>query len=61
MINENYAVVNIKMGNLEGGVSTGDFQRWLEGALEKGHLSLKGLIAEGSFTGDPGLNGRLWR
>jgi hypothetical protein len=46
MIYEIYAAVNIKMGKLEGGLSTGDFERWLKGALGKGHLTLKRLTAE---------------
>jgi hypothetical protein len=32
MVYEIYAAVNIKMGNLEGCSSTGDFERWLKGA-----------------------------
>jgi len=41
------------MGNLEGGISTGDFERWITGALGMGHLSLKRLSVEG-------LEGRLF-
>jgi len=43
------------LGNLEGGLSTGDFERWMKGALVMGCLSLRRLTAEGSFTGVPGL------
>jgi hypothetical protein len=48
MINGTYAVVNIKMGNLErGGSSNGDFEKWLK---------------RGSREGGPCvINGRLWR
>jgi len=35
------------LGNLEGGSSTGDFERWMKEALGMGHLSLKRLSAEG--------------
>jgi len=35
------------LGNLEGGSSAGDFERWLKGALRKVRLSLKRLTAEG--------------
>jgi hypothetical protein len=34
-------------GNVEGGSSTGDFERWMKGALGKGCLSSKKLTAEG--------------
>jgi len=42
------------------GLSTGDFKRWLKGALEYGRLSLygssvKGTWREGSLAGDPGV------
>jgi hypothetical protein len=47
------------LGNLEGGLSTGDFEIWLKGALGKGRLSLKRLTAEGFKGGllywNPGL------
>jgi len=47
------------MGNLEEGSSTGDFERWMKGALGMELLSLKrprggGLGGGRSFTGDPG-------
>ena len=46
------------MGNLEEGSSTGDFERWMNGALWMEYLSLKRLCVGGrggsSFTGDPG-------
>jgi len=49
--------------NLEEGSSTGDFERWMKGALGMGLLSLKRLRGGGlgggggSFTGDPGGEG----
>ena len=42
------------MGNMEEGLSTGDFERRMKGALGMGLLSLKRLRGGGSFTGDPG-------
>jgi hypothetical protein len=39
------------------GSSTGDFERWLKGALEVGSLcgsSVKGTWREGSLAGHPG-------
>jgi hypothetical protein len=46
------------LGNLEEGLSTGDFESWMKGALGMEHLSLKRLRGWGlrgrSFTGDPG-------
>ena len=46
------------MGNLEGDSFTGDFERWMNGALKVGHLSLRELCEEnldgGSFNGNPG-------
>jgi hypothetical protein len=39
------------------GPSTGDFERWLKGALEVGHFygsSVKGTWRQGSLAGDPG-------
>jgi len=45
------------LGNLEEGLSTGDFESWMKRALGMGHLSLKRLCGGGlrgsSFTGDP--------
>jgi len=35
------------LGNLEGGSSTRDFDRWMKGALEMEHVSPKRLSAEG--------------
>jgi hypothetical protein len=35
------------MGNLEGDLSTGDFDRWMKGALGRGLLCLKRLTVEG--------------
>jgi len=44
------------LGNLEGGLYTGDFQRWRR-ALGVGHLSPREFceenLREGSFTVDP--------
>jgi len=53
------------LGNLEGGSSTGNFERWLKGTLEKGRLSLKRLTAEGLkggllYWGPWVMSGRLW-
>ena len=55
------------MGNLEEGSSTGDFERWMKGALDGASLSLSlslslkrlrggclGGPGGSSFTGDPG-------
>jgi hypothetical protein len=43
--------------NLEEGSSTGDFERWIKGALGMEFLSLKrlrgGASGGSSFTGDP--------
>jgi hypothetical protein len=41
--------------NLEGGSSTGDFERWMKGSLGMGHLSL----SLKRLTGE-GLEGRLF-
>jgi hypothetical protein len=50
--------IGVPLGNLEGGSSTGDFERWMKGSLGMERFSLKRLSAEGlwegSFTGDPG-------
>ena len=46
--------IGAPLGSLEGGSSTGDFERWMKGALGIEHFSLKRLSAEGSFTGNPG-------
>jgi hypothetical protein len=35
----------------EGGPSTGNFERWMKGALGMGHLSLKRLTEEGLKEG----------
>jgi len=35
------------LGNLEEGLSTGNFERWMEGALGMEHLSLKRLCGGG--------------
>ena len=48
------------------GSSTGDFERWLKGALQVGHLSLygssvKGTWREGSLAGDPAVRGHSIR
>jgi len=49
--------IGVPMGNLEGGSSTGDFERWMKEALGMENSSLKRLSVEGSgkgsFTGDP--------
>ena len=49
----------------EGGSSTGDFERWMKGALGMGHLSLKRLNGEGLEGGHLSwgpwvMKGRLW-
>jgi hypothetical protein len=50
------------LGNLEEGLSTGDFESWMKGTLGMVHLSLKrllgGSIRGSSFTGDPGRCGK---
>jgi hypothetical protein len=38
--------VGTPLGNLEGGSSTRDFERWMKGALGMEHLSLKRLSSE---------------
>jgi len=46
------------LGNLEGGSSTRDFERWMKGALGIGRLSeerLRRASRKGSSTRDPGL------
>jgi len=45
------------LGNLEGGLSTGDFERWLKGALQVGNhygSSVKRTWREGFLAGYPG-------
>jgi hypothetical protein len=39
------------LGNLEGGSSTRDFERWMKEALEMEHFSLKRLSVEGLLGG----------
>jgi hypothetical protein len=39
--------IGAPLGNLEGGSSAGDFERWLKRALGKVYLSLKRLTTEG--------------
>ena len=52
--------IGAPLGNLEGGLSTGDFDRWLKGAVGMERFPMKRLSAlqrvsgDGSFTGDPG-------
>jgi hypothetical protein len=41
------------LGNLEEGLSTGDFKSWMKGALEMEWGSVKGTWREGSLYGDP--------
>jgi hypothetical protein len=48
MIYEIYAAVNIKMGNLKEGSSTGDFERSLKGSLGKGAS-----LTEEAHCGEP--------
>jgi hypothetical protein len=36
------------------GLSTGDFETWLKGALEVEHPSLSGSSVKGTLAGDPG-------
>ena len=43
------------MGNLKEGSSTGDFERWMKGALGMKRLSLKRLLGEGLRWGAPSL------
>jgi hypothetical protein len=43
--------IGAPLGNLEGDSSTGDFERWIKGALGMGRLSLKRLTAEGHERG----------
>jgi len=38
--------IGVVLGNLEGGISTGDFERSMEGAVGMGHLSMKRLSVE---------------
>ena len=53
--------IGAPLGNLEGGLSTGDFDRRIKGALGMGRLSLKRLTAEGSFYWAPWvMKGGLW-
>jgi len=58
--------IGAPLGNLEGGSSAGDFERWLKRALGKVHLSLKRLATEGLkggllYWGPWVMKGRLWR
>jgi len=39
------------LGNLEDGSSTGDFERWMNGALGMERLSLRGSVEEASGWG----------
>jgi hypothetical protein len=43
--------IGAPLGNLEGVSSTGDFERWMKGALGIEHFSLKRLSAEGLWGG----------
>ena len=43
--------IGAPLGNLEGGSSTRDFERWMKGALGIEHFSLKRLSAEGLWGG----------
>jgi len=43
--------IGAMLGNLEGGSSTSDFERWMKGALGMEHFSLKRLSAEGLWGG----------
>ena len=46
-------------GTWKGGSTTGDFERWMKGALGMEYLSLKRLrlggLGRSCFTGDPGI------
>jgi len=58
--------IRAPLGNMKRGSSTGDFERWMKGALGKGHLSLKRLNAKGPkggllYCGPWVMNGRLRR
>jgi len=51
---------------VEWGLTTGDFERWLKGALGKGRLSLKRFAVEdlegGLLYWEPwNMKGKLWR
>jgi hypothetical protein len=46
--------MGVLLGNLEGGSSTRDFEKWMMGALKIENFSLKRLSVVGSFIGDPG-------
>jgi len=43
--------MGVLLGNLEGGSSTRDFERWMKGALEMENFSLKKLSGEGPCGG----------
>ena len=57
--------IGAPLGNLGGGSSTGDFERWMKGALGKECLSVKRLTVEGLeggliYWGPWVMKGRLW-
>jgi hypothetical protein len=45
--------IGAPLGNLEGGSSTRDFERWMKEALGMEHFSLKRLNAKGPWGGLP--------
>jgi len=57
--------IEAPLWNLEGGLSAGDFERWMKGAPGLGHISLKRLTAKGLeggflYWGPWVMKGRLW-
>jgi hypothetical protein len=46
-----YLSIGAPLGNLEGGSSTRDFERWMKKPLEMERFSLKRLNAEGLWIG----------
>jgi hypothetical protein len=43
--------IGAPLGNLEVGISTGDFEKWMKGALGIEHLCLKRLSVKGLWGG----------
>jgi hypothetical protein len=57
--------IGVPLGNLEGGSYTGNFERWMKAAVEKGRMSLKRLTEEdleggALYCGPWVMKGRLW-
>jgi hypothetical protein len=45
--------IGAQLGNLEGGSSIGDFERWIKGAVGMERVSLKGSVGRAPLLGTP--------